>query len=107
MKNRRQQLRNSATEAEKILWSCLKNNTLKQKFIRQYSIQGYVVDFYCPDARLAIELDGDIHLSSHVYDEYRTKLLNAWNIKVLRFWNWEVKNNLTQVLQKIKLVLPS
>lgn len=107
LKNRRKQLRNRATEAEKILWSCLKKNTLKHKFIRQYSVEGYVVDFYCPDSRLAIELDGEQHKSNVEYDSYRTKLLNAWGIKLIRFWNWEIKENLTQVLKKIELVLPS
>jgi len=66
-----------------------------------------VVDFYCPEARLAVELDGEIHLTSKEYDYYRTRLLNAWNIKVIRFWNSEVKNDLTKVLHKIELVLPS
>lgn len=107
LKPRRKQLRNRATEAEKILWSCLKKNILKHKFIRQYSVEGYVVDFYCPDKRLAIELDGEQHKSSVEYDSYRTKLLNAWGIKLIRFWNWEVKDNLTKVLKKIELVLPS
>jgi very-short-patch-repair endonuclease len=109
LKLRRKQLRNRATEAEKILWSCLKNNKQGYKFIRQYSVEGYVVDFYCPDYRLAIEIDGEIHLSSKEYDDYRTKLLNAYCIKVMRFWNWEIKDNLSDVLRKIKLflVLPS
>ncbi len=109
LKPRRKQLRNRATEAERILWSCLKNNNLKHKFIRQYSIEGYVVDFYCPEARLAIELDGEGHKlnSQRTYDEYRTKLLDAYGIKLVRFWNWEVKSNLTKVLRQIKLVLPS
>ena len=107
LKPRRKQLRNRATEAEKILWSCLKKNTLKHKFIRQYSVEGYVVDFYCPDSRLAIELDGEQHKNNVEYDTYRTKLLNAWGIKLIRFWNWEVKSGLTQVLRKIELALPS
>ncbi len=107
LKDRRKQLRNRATEAEKILWSCLKNDNLKHKFIRQYSVEGYVVDFYCPDSRLAIELDGEQHKNNVEYDEYRTRLLNAWGIKLIRFWNWEIKENLTQVLKKIELALPS
>ena len=109
LKPRRKQLRNKATEAERILWSCLKNNNLKYKFIRQYSIEGYVVDFYCPALRLAIELDGEGHklVSQRTYDEYRTKLLDAYGVKLIRFWNWEVKKELTNVLHQIKLVLPS
>ncbi|KKS33280.1 MAG: hypothetical protein UU93_C0001G0111 [Candidatus Amesbacteria bacterium GW2011_GWA2_42_12] len=107
LKNRRKQLRNRATEAERILWSCLKNNKLGYKFIRQYSVEGYVVDFYCPDKRLAVELDGEQHKSNVEYDEYRTKLLNAWGVKVIRFWNQEVKEKLTKVLHQIELTLPA
>ncbi len=107
LKNRRQQLRNRATEAERILWSCLKKNILKYKFIRQYSVEGYVVDFYCPEKRLAIELDGEQHKQNIEYDAYRTKLLEAYGIKVIRFWNDEVKDSLTKVLHKIELALPS
>ncbi len=105
LKNRRQQLRNRATEAERILWSCLKKNTLKHKFIRQYSVEGYVVDFYCPEKRLAIELDGEQHKQNLEYDLIRTRLLNAYGIKVIRFWNNEVKDGLTKVLSKIQLAL--
>ena len=105
LKNRRQQLRNRATEAEKILWSCLKKNTLKHKFIRQYSVEGYVIDFYCPEKRLAIELDGEQHKQNLEYDLIRTRLLNAYGIKVIRFWNNEVKDGLTKVLSKIQLAL--
>lgn len=107
MKPRRKQLRNRATEEERILWSCLKNDKLGCKFIRQYSVEGYVVDFYCPDKRLAVELDGQQHADNVKYDLYRTKYLGVYNIRVLRFWNHEVKNNLSQVLRQILLVLPS
>jgi very-short-patch-repair endonuclease len=107
LKPRRKQLRNRATEAEKILWSCLKNEGLGHKFIRQYSVEGYVVDFYCPEKRLAVELDGEIHIKQDQieYDKYRTRLVNAWGIKIVRFWNWEVKTQLTQVLHKIEKTL--
>ena len=107
LKHRRKQLRNRATEEERILWSCLKNNKLGHKFIRQYSVEGYVVDFYCPEKRLAIELDGEQHVQNQEYDSYRTRYLKAFNIKVKRFWNREVKNNLTKVLCEIGLVFPS
>jgi 5-methyltetrahydrofolate--homocysteine methyltransferase len=109
LKPRRKQLRNRATETEKILWSCIKNDGLGYKFIRQYSIEGYVVDFYCPEKRLAVELDGEIHLKTDQkkYDVYRTRLLGAYKIKLIRFWNWEVKSQLTRVLKQIKLALPS
>jgi very-short-patch-repair endonuclease len=107
LKHHRKQLRNKATEAELILWSCLKDNKLGYKFIRQYSVEGYVVDFYCPEYRLAVEIDGETHKKPDQikYDQYRTKLLSAWGIRLIRFWNWEVKNHLTSVLHKIRLAL--
>ena len=62
MKLRRKSLRNDSTDSEKILWEILRRNGLGVKFRRQYSVENYVVDFYCPKLRLAIELEGKIHL---------------------------------------------
>ncbi len=108
MKNRRKELRNKATPEEKLLWKYLQNKKLGFKFIRQYSIEGYVVDFYCPAKRLAIEIDGDQHKKNKKYDEYRTGYLNAFNIKVIRFWNQEIVNDVEEVVEKIrKTVSPS
>jgi len=61
MVNRRRKLRGDSTESENILWSALRNNKLGVKFRRQYSVEGYVVDFYGPEKRLAIEIEGSIH----------------------------------------------
>lgn len=63
-KNKRRQLRNNATEAEKRLWQHLKGRQLDGfKFRRQHSIDSYVVDFYCPQVKLAVEIDGESHFS--------------------------------------------
>lgn len=107
LKSRRKQLRNRLTETERILWSILQNNGLGYKFIRQYSVEGYVLDFYCPEKKLAIELDGEVHTRNdrEKYDIHRTKWLSAYGIKVFRFWNWEIKENLTKVLKEIKQIL--
>lgn len=70
-------------------------------------MEGYVVDFYCPEKRLAIELDGEQHKQNLEYDSYRTKLLNAYGIRVIRFWNHEIRDGLTKVLHQIELALPS
>jgi very-short-patch-repair endonuclease len=81
-------LRHSQTEAEQKLWSFLRNKQLKgKKFRRQHATAGYVVDFYCHECKLAIELDGNYHKSEEAkeYDEARTKLLNQYGITVLRF----------------------
>lgn len=93
MKERRQELRNKSTEAEKLIWNLVRNNRLGCKFYRQYSFDNYVVDFYCPKNKLAIEIDGGIHKKNQKYDEYRTKYLNAFNIKVIRFSNETVIKN--------------
>ncbi|MEK7091285.1 MAG: endonuclease domain-containing protein [Patescibacteria group bacterium] len=108
MKLRRKELRNSATDEEKLLWKKLQRNQLGMKFIRQYSVDGYVVDFYCPVKRLAVEIDGDQHKKNKKYDEYRNRYLSAFNIKVIRFWNQEVMNDVEEVVEKIrKTVSPS
>ena len=102
MVNRRKLLRNNATEAEKILWEKLRKSQLGAKFIRQYSIENYIVDFYCPSLKLAIELDGQSHKSRQEYDTYRTKLLR---IKEIRFWNHQVIHDVENTLVKIKAII--
>ena len=74
------------------------------KFRRQHSIGRYVVDFYCPECRLAIELDGQVHFNSikSEYDDVRTEFLKQLNIRVLRFENGQVFENLESVLNVIK-----
>jgi len=109
LKDRRKQLRDNSTEAEKILWQRLRNNKLGFKFFRQYSIDGYVLDFYCPEKRLGIEIDGGYHRSENakIYDLYRTRYIEAYGIKVIRFWNSDIDNYLKEVLQDIKTLLAS
>lgn len=104
LKDRRKELRNGATEAEKILWDNLKHSKLRGfKFVRQYSIGPYILDFYCPKLRLAIELDGSQHGKQDVilYDKDRSDYLNAVHIKVLRFWNMEIIKNIKRSTDKI------
>jgi very-short-patch-repair endonuclease len=87
------ELRQVQTEAEQKLWSFLRNKQLNgKKFRRQHAIADYVVDFYCHECKLAIELDGSFHQEEEAKenDEARTTLLNENGIKVLRFWNEEV-----------------
>jgi len=80
-------LRKEETEAEKILWEEIRNNKLGVKFRRQHPIDKFIIDFYAPKIKLAIELDGEIHKENKEYDKMRTEYLNSKNIKVLRFWN--------------------
>ncbi len=98
------ELRQRATEAEEKLWTLLRNRKLKgKKFRRQHPIAGYVADFYCHETKLVIELDGNFHTTQEakVYDNLRTTMLNEMGITVLRFWNEELINDPSKVLQKI------
>ncbi|UCH66956.1 MAG: endonuclease domain-containing protein [Ignavibacterium sp.] len=105
LKQKRKDLRNNPTQAEAFLWGHLKGSKLEgRKFSRQASIKSFIVDFYCPEEKLVVELDGDLHFDEEVkkYDEDRTKKINKEGIKVIRFENQEVLLNLDSVLSEIK-----
>ena len=104
LKSSRKELRNESTPAEKKLWSALQCSRLEgYKFRRQHSVGFFILDFYCPSQRLAIEVDGDSHFTDDAiaYDKERTAYLNALNIRVLRFLNTDVYNNLDAVRERI------
>ena len=95
-------LRKNMTEFEKHLWyDFLKR--YKIKFYKQRIIDNFIADFYCPKAKLIIELDGEQHHSERKseYDKYRTEILNKYNIEVLRFDNSEIKDNFKTVCEMI------
>jgi very-short-patch-repair endonuclease len=98
---RRRELRR-LTPQEKILWSCLKKSGIGFKFQRQHSIGPYIVDFYCPQKRLIIEIDGSQHLENKEYDDERTNYLEMLGYRVLRFWNNDITANLSGVLMHIQ-----
>ena len=92
------------TAEEELLWSCLRNRQLGGvKFRRQHPIDGFIADFYCEAHSLVIEVDGRYHdqRAQKEYDEGRTYELNRLNVKVIRFTNSEVRENLQLVLDKI------
>ena len=104
LKEKRRDLRKNQTDAEKLLWARLRNKQLLgNKFYRQYSVGAYILDFYCPDHRLAIELDGGQHAAEEkqMYDEVRSAFLKSEGIAVVRFWNNDVMQNLNGVLLRI------
>lgn len=104
MKLIRKVLRHNQTEAERLLWQKLRNKRLAGlKFYRQFSVGRYVLDFYCPELRLCIELDGSQHVREETieYDKERTKFLNSLRIKVIRFWNSEIISNMKGVLESL------
>ena len=98
------ELRQDSTDAEKLLWAELRNRRLKGlKFRRQHPLDKFIVDFYCNEKKLVVELDGAVHDEkiNKDYDEARTALLAGLNVFVLRFRNEEVINNMKEVLKKI------
>jgi UDP-N-acetyl-alpha-D-muramoyl-L-alanyl-L-glutamate epimerase len=93
-------LRRDQTDAEKKLWSRLRNRNLDGlKFKRQVVIEGFVVDFACWDARIIVEADGGQHNEQIAMDDERTKVLESAGFIVLRFWNNEVLSNIDGVLE--------
>ena len=104
-KTLRQTLRNNATAAEAILWRALKGKRVEGlKFRRQFGVGPYVIDFYCPEIRLGIELDGGVHKTSyiHEYDEMRSRFLGENGLRVLRFDNEVVYNNVEGIIEAIR-----
>lgn len=98
------------TEAEKVLWECLRNRKLNGfKFRRQHPITHFIADFFCLEYNLVIEVDGDYHneREQKQYDEGRTFELGELNIKVIRFTNREVLENIDFVLESILQYLKS
>ena len=99
-------LRASATEAEQKLWSRLRTKQLDGfQFRRQYSIGPFFVDFICLEADLIIEVDGSQHAEQEQRDERRSAFLRAYGCRELRFWNFEVMNDVDSVVQRIAEVL--
>jgi len=86
----RRRLRKNATDAERKLWSILRSRRMAGlKFFRQYSVGSYILDFYCPERGLAIEVDGGQHADVYGqrHDAHRDSYLRELNIRVIRFWN--------------------
>jgi very-short-patch-repair endonuclease len=102
-------LRRASTEAETLLWEQLRRKSFDVKFRRQRPIGPYIVDFYCPQYGLVLELDGSHHneLDGAEYDEERTTYLAALGLKVLRFKNEEVLADMDTVLARIREATPS
>ena len=104
-KNRRKYLRHNATPAEKLLWQYLRNRQLDgYKFRRQHSYGPYIMDFYCPELRLCIELDGKSHFTFEGMekDDIRNEYLRQAQIDVLRIENHHVTVHPEAVLNTIK-----
>lgn len=97
------ELRQPQTPAEATLWRHLRNRNLKYKFRRQHPIDFFIIDFYCAEAKLLIEIDGASHLIKEQmeYDQARTEYLEDLGYKVIRFTNDDVRYTINQVASEI------
>src|SRR3990167_9702644 len=89
---KRQRLRALLTKFEYMMWQELRRRKLGFKFRRQFNIGKYIVDFYCHELRLIIEIDGDVHDDQKEYDAYRDEWLEKQGCMVVRFTNEQVLN---------------
>ncbi|MCW9706155.1 endonuclease domain-containing protein [Fodinibius salsisoli] len=95
-------LRKNSTPAEKRLWKYLRRKQVHQfDFDRQKPVDRYIIDFYCKELRLAIEIDGKYHNHQYEYDQARQKRLETFGIHFLRFSEKEVLNDIDNVLRVI------
>src|SRR5690606_22435242 len=104
-KNIRRAFRKSMPKAERLLWNVIKNKQVNGlRFLRQYGVENYTLDFYCPAIRLAIEVDGDSHyINDHNQesDKIRQNVIESHGIKVLRVTNTDVYKNLDGIIEMI------
>lgn len=97
-----QEMRKDLTPCEQILWNKLKEKRLNGcKFRRQHPINRYILDFYCHEHKLAIEVDGNVHRCKYDEDEFRDQYLRSIGIKTLRITNDEILQNIDAVILKI------
>lgn len=99
---RAKELRREMTPAEKLLWQEVRASKLGVRFRRQQVIQGFIVDFYCHQAGLVVEVDGDVHDLQKEEDERRERVLSAMGLRVVHFGNDEVVKHLSAVVGKIR-----
>ncbi len=97
---RAKELRREMTPAEKILWQEVRAKKLGVRFRRQQIIQGFIVDFYCHQAGLVVEVDGDVHDLQQEEDARREKVLGEMGLRIVRFRNDEVGRKLSAVVGK-------
>lgn len=95
-------LRNNSTLSEVLLWRQIKGQKLGHEFHRQVPIDEFIVDFYCHELMLAVEIDGDSHNDKYNYDMNRQTKLQDLGVKFVRFSDVDVKKNMTGVLSALK-----
>ncbi len=103
LNDRARDLRSQATDAERTLWTHLRNSQIEGvKFRRQQPVENYIADFISFAPRLVVELDGSQHAEHNEYDEHRSNCFRQNGFKVLRFWNNEIFENIDGVLAVIR-----
>ncbi len=95
-------LRNNSTLSEVLLLRQIKEQTLKYEFHRQIPIDEFIVDFYCHELMLAIEIDGDSHSDKYDYDVSRQRKLQDLRVKFIRFYDVDVKKNMVGMLSALE-----
>ena len=100
----RRELRQSPISCEAIMWLKLRNSKIGYKFRRQYGVGKYIVDFFCPELKLVIEIDGATHCTEDeiMYDTQRQKFLEEKGLIVKRYLNIDIKNNLSEVMHDLQ-----
>jgi very-short-patch-repair endonuclease len=99
-------LRGNMTDYEKLLWEKLKGKQICGiRFRRQHPIDIFIADFYCHDVRLVVEIDGEIHNQQEEYDIGRTSEMERYNIKVIRFKNFEIETDIKKVVLEIENIV--
>jgi cyclase len=104
---RAEELRKNPTHEELLLWQHLKANNLGVRFKRQHPISMYIADFYCHELKIVIEIDGSVHNLKEVkeLDMVREGDIKSFGIKVIRFQNSEIKNNIENVINQLKNII--
>jgi very-short-patch-repair endonuclease len=105
LRKRARNLRNNATYSEVLLWSKIRRKSLGYEFHRQVPIDGYIVDFYCHELNLAIEVDGSSHENKFYYDMSRQRVLERLGVRFIRFENIDVNRNMIDVLRALERVI--
>jgi len=99
------EFRKNPTSSENILWQAIRKRKIYGfKFLRQYVIAGFILDFYCSKLKLGIEVDGKIHnlKDNNDYDLKRENIIKQYNIKIIRFTNEDIENDILTVLKNLK-----
>ncbi|MEZ4778924.1 MAG: DUF559 domain-containing protein [Flavobacteriaceae bacterium] len=103
LKEKAQELRRNQTSAEKCLWQLIRKKSMGVEFHRQVPILDYIVDFYCHEIGLIVEVDGPSHEESFLEDSKRQERLEKEGLRLLRFKNEMIYENIEMVISQIEL----